>query len=271
MAKLKIKTGAGLNDWTQVFPETLVDQITDSTPLGKAIVKSTGTGYLRVTAEGEVSYVTGETLRGDVGAAPASHNHSIAQINLGGVTLQAALNDKANLVGGTVPLSELPASVLGGLKYAGSFSSSQTLGTGMFNLSQSESDWGKYWVSTADNVSIAVPVGWVFENNDDNLDGGTNPIADIVLEKGDWIVYKEHDGSNFIMGIVNNKYPIAAAGAYGVVRLSSYAGTSRAGLSDTSSGERVINESVLKNVMKDVHYGGSPAGELGDIWIDTTP
>jgi len=92
----------------------------------------------------------------------------------------------------------------------------------------------------------------------------------MVIEAGDWLIYRGYSGTKYQFSIANNTYGLAATNHRGTAKISLGSITKRALLSNTSNGEKVIDEKALRTVMKDIHYGTTspdPNSVSGDIWI----
>jgi hypothetical protein len=267
MAKFNYKNGSS---FVQLFFETTLEQISGSTPAGRNLLKLDipNDSYIKIDTDGNPVPVARADVAADIQASLVGHPHSVADID----DLPDILAHKAPLTLGKISLANLPPSVIAGLKFKGALTGeAYTLGTtSPFNsLETSNEHWGYFWICGID-LQIIFSSVWKFENTDDT-GGGMAGGGTMDLEAGDWIVYKEYSDGKYIMGIVNNTYPLAEIGKRGIVQLSSGSITKRGNLASATSGTKVIDEYALRQVMRDIHYSSSePESSLpGDIWIQT--
>lgn len=275
-------SGAG---WDTLFPETTVDQIKLNTSgdalsaftdnilkVENADVPSSSNSFVKVSTSGGVSFRTPTQFIGDIGAAPAVHNHTQAQVT----NLTTTLNGKADLVSGKVASSQIPDYLFSGLKFA------RIAGdNGHTALSDLKDDIDAAFGSSTD---LQREGGYFVANVDFTLTAGTgshtvigggdegDASLPIDLEKGDWIVYIGYNTSTSSneWSIVNNTYRLAEEnGVTGIVSLSPGTIETRAGLSATSNGEKVMDEYAVRKVMKDIFYTSNEANltgvETGDL------
>jgi hypothetical protein len=121
---------------------------------------------------------------------------------------------------------------------------------------------GLYWVASA-NITLTAPAGSIFYNDPfSTLDpyfvaavllpseeGKTTDNTSVTIETGDWIVITKvtGDGSNnnpfaVTFGVINNTYELAGTSNTGIVRLS-------ASTSTATTGTDVVTNSVLNSLL----------------------
>jgi len=274
--KIKIRTAS--NTWEQLYPETIVDQIVDASTAGKAlfkIVTPAADSYLRVTTAGAVQAVAQTNLRTTIGAAAAVHDHKISDINIPetgtnnytGDTLIQALDDKADLVNGVVPVGQLPDFVLGGLQFTDQLSGAVTLNAAFrttHGINTEASTRGKYFIAIADTTLTFGSDTQILAPGDE----GDN-ISPVTIEAGDWLVFTYFEANVYVYSIVNSTYGFATTDFAGIVTLSGFSGATRSELSNSTTNrhERIVDERVLRSAMKDIIYATSePANAVvGDL------
>lgn len=266
--KLKIRNAAGTG-WDLLHPETNVAQISDAGAVGKALLAlaaPTGNAMIKVLPGGTVAYVAVADIPALIGASPTVHTHTIAQIT----NLTTQLAAKADLVAGVIKSDQMPSWILGGLKYVMPISESSKTIDATFRtalgVTTDTSTYGRYAIVTADTCILTLAADHVLMSGDEG--DTTSPVT---LEKGDWIVYRGHDGGTYRFDIINNTYQHASTGAvYGIVGLTSSSATSRVSLSSSSSSTKVIDEAALRAVMKDIIYADTEPGSSlpGDLLIE---
>jgi hypothetical protein len=281
MADIKVKikrklSGAG---WDTLFPQTTVDQIklnTNGDALSafstKILEKAnpSAVSFVKVQTNGDVDYRNATQLIGDLGAAPAVHNHTQIQV----VNLVDDLADKADLDGGKVLSSQIPDYLFSGLKFAGTAGGASpttlaaliTAANTALGASTDLQREGAYFVASSDfELGAGSGTHTIIGGGDEG--DATLPIT---LEKGDWIVYLGYNGSAHEWSIVNNTYRNAEIGnVTGVVALSPGTVETRAALSQTSSGLLAMDEFAVRKVMKDIFYTSDESAlsgvETGDL------
>ena len=282
MADIKVKikrklSGAG---WDTLFPQTTVDQIklnTNGDALSafstKILEKAnpSAVSFVKVQTNGDIDYRNATQLIGDLGAAPADHNHTQAQV----VNLVSDLADKADLdTNGKVLSSQIPDYLFSGLKFAGTAggASTDTLGeliTAANTALGASTDLqreGAYFVASSDfELGAGSGTHTIIGGGDEG--DATLPIT---LEKGDWIVYLGYNGTAHEWSIVNNTYRNAETNnVTGVVALSPGTVETRAALSQNSSGLLAMDELAVRKVMKDIFYTSDESAlsgvETGDL------
>jgi hypothetical protein len=256
--KMKLKV-AGV--WQQLFPETIVDQISDATPVGKNLLKKANPGdtsFIQVGVDGSINYRTSAQMLSDLGAAAAGHTHDTGDIT----DLAAVLAAKADLDGGVILSSQVPSYVTGGLKFKESIStttltidSTWLTSKGITSVSAATQRGVYFIVTNAAGCTITLGAGVSVDAPGDEGDS-TTPIT---LEVGDWLVFKQYDTSTFRFTVVNNTYAKADTANFGIVRLSNNAGTTRAALDSNVNAEKVVDEKILRQVMKDIYYADTEA------------
>lgn len=258
MANVKLKI-RGASAWEQVHPETNLDQLSDISVAGKNIAKlanPAAEGFVQVASNGAASIVATEAVRTLIGAAAITHFHIQSDIT----GLVTALAGKADLSGGKIISSQIPDWMIGGLKYAGFIpASTSTLSIGgsfrsTSGMTDDATTKGRYIIITAPSCSVTLEANHVFMTGDE-----ADLTGPVVLEQGDWIVYRGKNGANYEFDIVNNTYQEAAVGVPGVVSLTTGAAKSRAALASTSNPSKVVDEYALREVMKGIYYESSEA------------
>lgn len=269
MADINVTIKRFGTSWDNLYPSTIVDQISDASDIGKAIFKKinpSASVFLQMSGK-VITEITPTTFVSNMGIATVGHTHTTAEISNAGDTLTSILAKKADIVGGKLVTAQVPDFLLGGARYmsvivstplaldtiASNFASSfsETEMKGMFVV------MGQATVVNFTTQSIAAP----------GDEGET--ASGLTLEAGDWLIYQ---GSN-VWGVVNNTYRVATRNSSGVVRLSQGTKTTRSSLSTDSNGSglQVMDESALRNVIKDIHYTNTtPSGVAGDLWFDGT-
>lgn len=259
----------GASGWDQLYPVTIVDQITDASTPAKNLLKATAPGadrFIKITGSGTISFIDATTLKSatELNAADKVHGHETDDItDSNSNTLTTVLAGKADLSGGTILTSQIPTYLFGGLKYAGSISANSALENLTSSLTGSTDDErkGSYLIASS-NLTLSTASGHTVEAPGDEDDN----VLPIDIEAGDWVIYL---GSNN-WAIKNNTYPDATTTTKGVVKLSAGTATSRSQLSDSTvnRGHRVMDEVAVKKVVRDIFYqSGTPTGATGDIWF----
>jgi len=153
--------------------------------------------------------------------------------------------------GGHVPETQLPSSVFGGMRLIGAIGAPvamSALETAMdaYISSNGGSAMGSYWIATT-TLTVSedgVGLGWTA-----NVGEETDHVGDITIEKGDWIIVTEVQGTlDLGFSILNNTYPNATTSAYGITRLSN------ATLFASLSGNDVVTEGILKTVIDNANF-----------------
>lgn len=266
MSIVRLKTRQGMS-WTDVFPETTLTQITDLGNLAKSLLEKTFSDVaedsILVVRNNSVDSIPLNEFVDEVGGAHFEHEHVSNDIT----DLASKLANYADLDGGVIISTQLPSWVIGGLKFRNTITGStlalsddyrkdtmliDTENVGTINEGKFYS--GYYFV--VDNVSLTITVSG---KNKIIGEEGTSPITSgtIVLEKGDWLVFRGIEGvspsQKYVFDIVNNTYQESTTTAYGTVRLSD--ATSRGGLSEAgSNSNKVINEATAKKILKEIYY-----------------
>lgn len=187
----------------------------------------------------------------------------------GKATVQAAL-DHINTKFGTangfatldanikIPVSQLPASIIGGMRFKGTLALSAG-GTidDVFNVIN---EVGEYLVvtSTGELTNGTTYTGVIQAPGDEG--DFTFPIE---LEAGDWIVLTDDSNSGaqeYGFAIINNTYQDATSGVKGIVQLSDYADGD--GWNALTSGVNVVTETILKAALGDNF--GTTAGTVAE-------
>ena len=175
----------------------------------------------------------------------------------GKTTVDAALDEIHNKFGaaggfatldGTSKLtaSQLPASVIGGMKFVTTIDLS-TSRSGDYLASQGMTEVGDYMIVTnagqLTNSGSTIQVSVRAPGDEDG-----NNIGTMTLEAGDWIVLSAIGTNAYTLAIVNNTYQDATTASKGIVQLSNYADGD--GFS-TLAGNGVVTEGVLKTSIED--------------------
>ena len=263
--KIKVKVSGS---FVQVFPETIVDQITDATTAGKNLLKLSnpaGDRFIKIASNGAITLRTMSEVIGDIGAATAVHGHTIANVT----GLQTALDSKATLSDNKIQTANIPSWLFGGHTYHSTISTTATL-DGTFRVAKgitsAQETWGRYFrVATASLI-----LSWSDTDTIVNIPAGEGTPSgnSIALELGDMVVFTRHDGSKFVYEIINNSDQVASTTELGVGQISNKgSSTRRADLHNVSDGTKLIDEKLLRDVMRDVHYATSEPGNSldGDI------
>ena len=256
--QIKIRSGAS---WVALHPKTNLDQLSDITAAGKAIAKlgnpETSGSFIAVTTTGGASYRTPAQVLSDIVAAPKVHDHGIANIT----GLAAALAGKADLVGGKVNTSQVPAWLLGGQRFTAAISAGTHTLDATYLSAQGIAPLdttavGKYFIFTgASGCVLTLGANIILTTGDENVTSGP-----ITLEHGDWIVYRGYSSPNYQFDVLNNNYQHASTTAAGIGQLSTGSATTRGGLATTSNSLKVVDENALRNVLKGIYYESSEAG-----------
>lgn len=265
--------------WDVLYPKTTVDQIVDLSTVGTSLLDKanpTENSFIRINQDGSVDYRTAAQIKTDIDAADAEHFHAIADVTntvgLGGdgVSLATKLSGKADLTapGGTVVSSQIPDFLFSGMRFIATATTGATLTSllALINGSLDKEKKGGYFVATAEfSLTVGTNNALTVLYGDD---GGVESGATVTVEKGDWIVYA--GDNNF--AIVNNTYRLANTSSRGIVALSAGTNTLRSQLHTSSSGEKVMDEFAVKNVMKEIFYESQPpqTGLQGDLWFEGT-
>lgn len=180
----------------------------------------------------------------------------------GKTTVQAAL-DHINTKFGTasgfatldanvkIPVSQLPASIIGGMNFEGTIDLSGIGGANGDDLAAAGLEIpGDYLIVTDTGIInndgsplVTLAVQAPGDEGDSNISDG------VTLEAGDWIVLVAIDGSTWTVAIINNTYQDATSGVKGIVQLSGYADGD--GWSALTSGTNVVTEAILGAALAD--------------------
>ena len=119
--KMRLKVGG---TFIQLYPETVLAQITDSTEVGRNVLGIVDPGvdsFIKIDGEGNVTTRTLEQVRTDLNAAVEGHPHTTGDIT----GLDEALGAKADLneAGTEIISTQIPSFITGGLKYKGTMPS----------------------------------------------------------------------------------------------------------------------------------------------------
>lgn len=164
-----------------------------------------------------------------------------------------------------VPVSQLPASIIGGLKFQGSVAAADVntddeialLIKGVVDSYGLTAAVGSYWISNG-ITNWGAPGGYVTPSTGGDYDyawseqipgeEGTGGDSSFTVESGDWVVIQsitQNGTSNdydVVFGIVNNTYRDATASAKGIVQLTAATDTS------SLSGNDAITEGALNSM-----------------------
>jgi len=276
---VRIKRLNSGSTWDQLFPETTVDQIKlnqAGDPLSAfsqnilEAANPTATSFVKVATNGDVTFRTSAQLIGDIGAAPATHNHIQSQV----VNLITDLGNKADLEAsgvnaGKIPAAQIPDYLFSGMKFANTAGDSTANDSleelfadidDAFGSSTNLQREGAYFIASQ-NFQLTFGTGHALLAPGD--EGET--ASGLWIEAGDWITYIGYNGttSKHEWAIVNNTYRNAEIGVTGVVQLSEATATTRAALNNISSGLRVMDEAAVRKVMKDIFYTTDETGISG--------
>jgi len=247
-------------DWDYLFPKTTVDQISDRTTVGENLLLASSpnaNSFVQISDTGAISFVGATALKTSLQASSIGHEHPTSQIT----GLDATLALKANLTepGGVIVSNQIPDYLFSGLRFEDSITGTVTTATlkGDITGTTELEKTGGYFVASG-NVTITLSSGHSILYGGD--DGGEISTGTII-EKGDWLVYAgDNDWS-----VINNTYRLATQDVRGVVSLSAGTATLRSQLDANVDGDgtKVMDESALKKVMKDIFYQ-STLPETGD-------
>lgn len=150
------------------------------------------------------------------------------------------------IVGGTLSEDLMPASVIGGMRFAGTI----TLATvkDMDFIYPLLDNVGEYLivVATGDITQGTTVTGTIQAPGDE--DGDVTLADGVTLETGDWIICTARDTNTISLAVINNTYPYATNTRNGVVRLSNQT------IYDNLAGSDVVTETVLKAVIDNANY-----------------
>ena len=263
----------GAEEWDQLYPVTVVDQITDASTPAKNLLKATAPGsdsFIKISGTGVVSFIDAATLKNasNLDAADKTHTHETNEItDANSNTLTTVLATKADLSSGKIVTSQIPSYLFGGLKFSATQGTNTTLEGLVSSLigSTDEEREGSYIVASS-NITLTTAQGHTVQAPGDE---GDSTISDgISVEAGDWIIYL---GSNN-WAIKNNTYPLATSGAAGVVQLSAGTATARSQLDSTGQnrGQYVMDEYAVKKVIREITYDANQptSFSVGDLWFE---
>lgn len=276
MATVDVKIrryNSGTNTWDVMHPETIVDQLSDASDVGKSLLtlsNPAGLRYFTVDGSGNVSLIDATALKSSthLNAADKVHEHDTGDIlDAQSNTLTTVLAGKADLSGGKILASQIPSYLFGGLKFASTVGANTTLEGLVSSLigSTDEQREGSFIIATAD-ITLTTAAGHTIQAPGDEGDN----VLPVDIEAGDWIVYL---GSNN-WAIKNNTYPVATVNTKGVVKLSAGTATSRSQLSSltTDRGTRIMDESATRKVIRNLFYdSNTPQSNVslaGDLWFE---
>ena len=179
---------------------------------------------------------------------------------------RAAANGVATLDSNTkIPVAQLPASIIGGLKFQGSVAAADVntddeialLIKGVVDSYGLTAAIGSYWISNG-ITNWGAPGGYVTPSTGGSYDyawgeqdpgeEGSSGADSFTVESGDWVVIQSitQSGStndyDVVFAIVNNTYKDATASAKGIVQLTAATDTS------SLSGNDAITESALNSM-----------------------
>lgn len=262
--KIKIRNGSG---WEQIHPETNLSQIVDMTPGGRniaSLANPTTTGLVKLEANGTASITAMANIREEIGAAATTHPHVQSHID----GLVSALAGKADLSGGKIISTQIPDWIIGGLKFVSPAVSGATLTLdatfrSTYGMTDDIATKGRYVIISAASCTVTLTANHIVTTGDEGVTG-----SGIILEQGDWIVYRGKNGGNYEFDVVNNNYQVASTEATGVVQLSSGVVTSRGGLSASSDPTKVMDEFAVRQVLKGIYYESSEAAVSSPLQND---
>ena len=285
---VRMKRRTGSSSWDDLFPETTVDQIklnTNGDSLASFVSNllessnPSATSFIRVLANGTVSFRNTNQIIGDIGAAPSSHEHTQAQIT----DLTSDLSGKADLdTNGKIESDQIPSYLFSGLKFAGTTAGASNQDSLGELLTAADTELGSSTNQQREGAYFVVTTGFTLTHNASNhrILSGDEGDADtsVDLEAGDWIVYVGYGDENSAgsdrheWAIINNTYRSASTSSAGIVALASGTTTTRAGLSNNTSSLNAMDEKAVRTVMKDIFYSSSsnaPTSPLeGDLWFE---
>jgi len=128
-------------------------------------------------------------------------------------------------VNGTVPESQLPSSVFGGMQYVSAITADTNTGAlkvlvDAHVASDGGSAEGRYFIaSTSVTITFSANTGLVTTAGAGGEESDYQ--GDITLEAGDWFIFDRFDSPNYIWGVINNTYGNASESARGIVYVAS--------------------------------------------------
>ena len=268
--QLKIRTAG---DWVAIHPKTNIEQLTDISIAGKAVAKlgnpETEGSFIAISTQGAASYRTPTQVRADLHASQIGHGHVIGDVT----SLAATLATKADLYQGKLSSSQVPTWLLGGLRFKAAITGATATINQAFltthEIGTDPSSVGKYFIVTnTAGCSVTFDSALIaFTTGDESVTTGT-----IVLEQGDWIVFRKYETGIYQFDILNNNYQRASTTAIGIGRLSDGSITVRGALSSSSNSLKVMDEFAVRNVMKGIYYEDTPAAVttplIGDLLLE---
>lgn len=263
----------------ELYPKTLVAQIEDLSTIGANLLNLSapaGARMVEIAADGSINLIDADTLKGAsyLDAASVGHGHVITDI----AGLDTELQGKAGVdSAGKLLAAHIPDYLLHSMKFHKA-TDATFINAGNLDLTLMHADLpgtteterkGYYFVVHQDISLVAGSEGSVIQAPGDEGEY-TLPIT---IEAGDYIMYIGENGADHEWAIINNTYRLATNANKGVVQISPGGIYNRANLNnDVGNALKVVDENALKDVMKDIHYGGSLVGNgnQGDLWFDGT-
>lgn len=263
MSKVVIKRRTSNDTWEAIFPQTTIDQIQGITTIAQNLLTFSEdinkNSVFVVNSSNQISAMNLDAFATAINAAQIGHHHTPDEIT----DLQTeVLDNYADLKGGVIDPEYLPSWVIGGLKLMGTISdSSIELNEGFrktkFEMEDVSTDpifhSGKYFIIEPESGLLSVTI----KVRDDNViygeegEGIKEAGSNVVLEPGDWLVFRgKNEENKYVFDVINNTYQRASHSYFGTVQLSN--ATTRQGLGSSST--KVIGEAVLKRILKSIHY-----------------
>lgn len=271
MAFVTLKKKIG-GTFVPAYPETTLGQVTDISTVGANLAgldkPATVPEFIKVNTDGSVETLTESELRSALAVSPADHGHPQGDIT----DLATTLLDKADLSSGKIIASQIPDYLFSGMRKMESLAGDADTNTleELYALLEGANDTersgGYFVVGTEFALTFSTPHVLIGGGDEGTTTSG------LTIEAGDWLVFVGDNAGDKEWAVINNTYRAANTSVTGVVKLSNTAAVTRNALSAVSSSAKVMDESKVRQVMKDIFYGASePAGALdGDIWFDGT-
>ena len=134
-----------------------------------------------------------------------------------------------------IDASLLPDYILGGMSFISLIETSSPTTDSLYGIVMSSvSPYpGAYFIAPHD-VTITVSANHSVLMDDDGVLGPVLPGSSVKIEKGDWFIFVEQDGSLIKWAVINNTYSDATRNAKGVIQLATESDAT-AGVDDTKA------------------------------------
>ena len=278
---IKRKTTSGLDF---LYPQTKVVQVKkDATTLmdnfAQNLLTKSNPGvnsFIKVGTDGSVNYVNSPS---DIGASATIHPEAISNFGAGVLwdgllTLQQWLDIKVPLVDGKIPAQYFPEWVRGHMQFYGTVVLNDTTGLSLSTISTAMGNVGLDTENKTGRFLIVTTAGFLTADSTYNFASTVDEVSESSprLKVGDWIIFvgKVDGVEQYKFAILNNTYTPSTIDKHGIFKLSDPTGkTKRSDLSDTTSNEKIVTESVLRAVLKNFAVMESDA-KFGFTQIDLT-